>query len=319
MLRFRMACRRHAFTLVELLMVIAIIAVLIGLLLPAVQKIREAAARLSCQNNLKQIAVAILNYENATGRLPADRILINILPYVEQGNLYVGDNTRPSLANDIALKLYNCPSDPRGSNFAPADTWSGGFPIGRAWYIVVAGLDFNDRVATTYVGYPPYAQYNTTVNPSQAGMLFFTSTYNYDSSGNYLSLSSVGSKITDVLDGTSNTAMYGERPPSPSGDYTGWINNGYTYLGAANVSFYPQAKDSNGDGTGTPCPPPPAYFGLGQVQNYCDLNHFWSFHTGGGNFAFGDGSVHFISYSANQTLLKLATRAGGEVVSANDY
>jgi prepilin-type N-terminal cleavage/methylation domain-containing protein/prepilin-type processing-associated H-X9-DG protein len=314
----------RAFTLIELLVVIAIIAVLIGLLLPAVQKVREAAARMSCTNNLKQIALAVHNFENARGTLPAGRQLKDILPYVEQGNAYrdnIGGSVTPGPFYG-PQKLYNCPSDPRG-NFSwasPAadNPYWGGVRPGFTWYAAIAGFSRSDFRDDTNVGFPPYAQYNSIIDPSRVGMLHYVDQSFYDSSGNFLTEGYIGSKITAVLDGTSNTLMFGERPPGPpSSNFFLWLSTG-SEGGVANTTYF--CNDSNCDGTGTECPPPPAYFGPpASPPNYCDVEHLWSYHTGGANFVFGDGSVHFISYSANQTLPKLATRAGGEVVSASDY
>ena len=156
-------------------------------------------------------------------------------------------------------------------------------------------------------------------NPSRAGIL--TAITRYTSTG----VVCQGGKISQVTDGLSNTVMIGERPPGP-GFYGQWAWFGLDVrIGAQETTLaYPLSGGGWGwqNGTwgplGTTCPSP-AYFGPGDNTNFCSSNHFWSWHTGGGNFAFGDGSVRFLPYSANQILIPLSTRAGGEVVDASQY
>jgi prepilin-type N-terminal cleavage/methylation domain-containing protein/prepilin-type processing-associated H-X9-DG protein len=275
---------RQGFTLIELLVVISVIGILIGLLLPAVQKVRAAAVRTECQNNLKQIALACHNYEGTHGTLPPGRNPgaptlftgsggweYQLLPYVEQGALY--DQCQRNFFGNIAtpVSVYFCPADPRGDLIGKGATTSGQHSAGLTWYVGVTGATYNP---------------DGTVPAGQGGIF---------EPGRAV-------RITDVTDGTSNTLMIGERPPAADLVFGWWSYSDYdNLLGTKNyLSVYPNCSL-------------PGLFSPGNVNDNCSSTKFYSLHTDGGNWAFGDGSVRFLPYTAQAATIPLATRAGGEV------
>src|SRR5262249_26180305 len=207
--------------------------------------------------------------------------------------------------------LLYCPSEPRGDQ----NKISGSYSEGLTWYVAVVGLNYYDGFGSTYAGIP--GAVNSLPDPSRSGILSFIDVVSSTSSGSTWSISHHGSKLSQVTDGLSNTVMIGERPPSPSLGIGLWFWWGFDVLiGSEETALvYPTSDHTS---TGPTCPSP-TYFGPGDNTNWCSTNHFWSWHTVGGNFAFGDGSVRFLPYSANQILVQLSTRAGGEVVDASQY
>jgi prepilin-type N-terminal cleavage/methylation domain-containing protein len=227
--RFLSPIARRGFTLIELLVVIAIIAILIALLVPAVQKVREAAARTQCQNNLKQIGLALHNYHDANKAFPVGRQTrprnqppqvdvddyyanwaILILPYIEQGNLYKQyDNNVPNTnrANDFVrqqfVPLYTCPVDPNANVLILPETFNDGVdttsvPYATGSYRGMAGVNCD--------GFDQWAGYNSEIRanlkacPGKRGIL------HGDNNG-----ALPGERFASITDGTSNTLMVGER------------------------------------------------------------------------------------------------------------
>jgi prepilin-type processing-associated H-X9-DG protein len=264
---------------------------------PAVQKVRAAAATLQCTNNMKQLLLACHSYESSYKIFPtvndpnvpnkgnsggADSWLVAILPFIEQQ--VVQNHLNKDIK--ISIQLFLCPAEPRFGQ-----VWSGGGFGGdyaMTDYVGVAGYDAQDS-ATKKLGIINYFQ---------------------------------GTKIAWVTqgDGLSNTAMIAEHPFSTD-NYWGWwaYPSQYdTIYGTVNnmtgTSLY--STDQNGNA----CAGPPLYFGGGphDVYNPCSYNQLWSNHFNGANFAFGDGSVHYIPYSAALTVVALSTYAGNEAVSIPD-
>lgn len=342
---------RSGFTLIELLVVMAIIAVLIGLLLPAIQKVRTAAARTKCQNNLKQAALALHTYEAGRGELPCSKItskntavpntaqrswVPDVLPYLEQGNVmtnfdlsenwWVGSTPDaddpaaptdgPSVNRSIALtpiRILQCPSTPtpdRIQNKAETTTYNKKGAVTDYFAVEGISADFNLNVGLTGTAQllgdrgGVMVGWNPTNSPNQRPEC----------------------NMASVRDGTSNTIMIAEN----AGREDVWRFKIKTAANATAGSA--TCARARGGAWATNDNP----FEIGQLINWCGASGplggtlpptpmkmnasnewgylFYSFHDGGCNFAFADGSVRFLRDSIpTRTLGILSTKAGGEI------
>jgi prepilin-type N-terminal cleavage/methylation domain-containing protein/prepilin-type processing-associated H-X9-DG protein len=319
---------RSGFTLIELLVVIAIIAILIGLLLPAVQKVREAAARMKCSNNLKQLGLALHNYHDANGRLPpagtgygncrpsgtfvADPIVYNssglvlLLPYIEQNNLYNLWNLAGASGN------YNITGKP----LASPDAVGSGNAARSTIQIPILLCPSDGGTATI----SPSSFYSpdlgaTGIKATKTSYEFITNADEIDC--NYWVYASVSTRrvfgqnsttrLTDITDGTSNTLAMSEQTldthngVTSSWAYRGWVHYGIDPVGAWNATTPAQGLNVWKYSTAA------AVWGV-RASWYSVASH----HTNGVNFVFADGSVHFISQSIDLvSLSRLTAMADG--------
>ncbi len=318
--------RRAAFTLVELLVVMAIISILIGMLLPAVQKVREAGARVKCQNNMKQIGLAIMNYESTAGKLPPacytpedDPAFVPpepallpdaqpprsvhtlLLPYIEQGNLYnrfdpTLDWRQPGRNRDALLNkvvIYLCPSAPTADRTQTFPSSVGGGKITGYVTDYTTPVRINPDLAN-------YPKLLGLIPPGYSAML----------------QPNLESPILGVTDGTSNTLLFVEVSGSPDeyamGRWTGRELTSPTLWADHRNPYVFDGCDPNNP-TATPAAVAPVSRSM--ALNCTNNGEMYSFHTGGANVVYGDGSVRFLRQNVSiGVMAALITRAGGEVL-----
>ncbi len=315
------ALPRAGFSMVELVLVLAILATLTSLLVPAVVKVRASAERASCQQQLKQLALALHAYhQNFKAFPPAHCIspayfpqflrtsppddywffswLVRITPFLEQHSIYRQidfhawpwwqyQQNRPidpeTTLNGIPLPQLLCPADAR-SELTTLYT-DDSQPIGPAWK------------GAARVAFTEYLGVNGTSQFARDGILYVNAAVH----------------VGHITDGTSTTMLIGERPPSSNRLFGWW------FAGAGPMPYFGTADVVLGIQETLTSDSPPERFRPGRLDDWQldHIGHFWSLHHGGANFAMADGSVRFLEYNTQPDVLTaLATRQGGESPAA---
>jgi prepilin-type N-terminal cleavage/methylation domain-containing protein/prepilin-type processing-associated H-X9-DG protein len=336
---------RRGFTLIELLVVIAIIAVLIGLLLPAVQKVREAASRMKCQNNLKQLGLALHNYEGVRGKLPPSSVqLVNgatsfnpdlrdflkvgtagtqgqdyakhcflaiILPFIEQGNVLVQNGVAYDFHKDWFDPANRLASSARIPLFeCPSVAY--GHQIDP---ILEPGIYGSGWIPAT----TDYMAVNRANNRLAVWNAIFNDTsYPGDDGIKGVLGSNVLTPLLSVTDGLTNTIMMAEAGARPQSWKLGVQQPDVTFM---NGAWAHSGNDIAVDGSNAAGSTLSA---VGDVPTACRINcsnqgEIYAFHSGGSNVGMGDGSVRFVRDSiALQTLMKLCARSDGKAISGDE-
>jgi prepilin-type N-terminal cleavage/methylation domain-containing protein/prepilin-type processing-associated H-X9-DG protein len=328
--------RRSAFTLIELLVVIAIIAILIGLLLPAVQKVREAAARSKCMNNLKQIALAAHNYESANQKLPPAGVgygwcrvvpptfrgdaqilnmngLVLLLPYIEQSALDAQLNKASAFSNQNTGYCCGYVGDTDGALVGDSSTNGNGALMTTKIPTIRCPSDNGNPELPASAAYGSGSggsirgiKTNYDFVTRQSELYYCNFWKDAGAADKYMFGQNSTTKITDVTDGSSNTFMIGETTlnvyngTTAAWGYRGWVHTGIDPSAGINDWSYPIAGF-------VPIP--------GRLGSW---GRAGSLHPGGCNFAMGDGSIRFVRQSVdNTTLRQMATMAEGVVATVD--
>ncbi len=325
--------KRHGFTLVELLVVIAIIGILIALLLPAVQAAREAARRLQCANNLKQLALAMHNYHTAHGALPAGAYCIfglppsyphriihhchtwieSLFPYIEQNAVFDridfdlpnNEGVNPSVLNDLLIPNLLCPSDPdaglmdnaRERNYLPGP--AGTYSMGQSYAPSGGPLHMN---------LCPISAMNPNINCKGARGGAILNDQTIRAAPGMFTGGPISFSFDECRDGLSNTFLIGEQLPI----YSTHMMYFSSHMNVATTNVPP-----NYHHTYTACPPSPDKR-IGDC--YAHMGGFKSNHPGGVHIALADGSVQFISESIAYDIYQyMGDRASGKPIPGNAY